>query len=117
MSVLTFLRNPSERLFKRKILFIFTFIVLDAVVTSWLVTEGFGEVNPVMNLVLQVSSSIYMAIIKIVWSLVLLVLIVETNKFKEYINYLIVSYITLYIGGWLYQILWEVYKWTQLTNG
>lgn len=117
MSVLTFLKNPSERFFRCKILFIFTFVVLDAVVTSWLLSEGFGEVNPVMNLVLQVSSSTYMAIIKIVWSLVLLVLVVETDKFKEYINYLIVSYVAMYIGGWLYQILWEVYKWTQLTNG
>ncbi len=117
MSALTFLKNPSEKLFKRKVLSVFTFIVLDAVATVWLLSIGFGEANPIMNLVVQISSSVCMAVVKIVWSLSLLVMIVKVNEFKEYINYLIISYIVVYAGSWLYQILWEAHKWTQSING
>jgi len=117
MSALMSLKNPSEKFFRRKVLFIFAFIVLDAVATVWFLSIGFGEVNPAMDWVAQVFSPVCMAVAKIVWSLTLLISVVKAGKFREYINYLIVSYIVVYASSWLYQILWEVYKWTQLTNG
>ena len=104
--------KPLESSFSRKVLLIFTAIVLDAVATVWLMAQGFGEVNPIMNWVIAHWSISGMAIVKILWSLVLMAFILQWEEFKKYIDYLIIAYFLLYTGGWAVQFIMEA-KWTQ----
>jgi len=96
--------------FNRKVLFIFTVIVLDAVTTVWLMAQGLGEVNPAMMWVVNHWSVSGMAITKILWSLVLLAFVLELPEFKKYTNHLIIGYFLLYIGGWLIQLIMEIIR-------
>jgi hypothetical protein len=93
--------------FDRKVLLIYTAIVLDAVATVWLITQGFGEANPVMNWVIKHWSISGMAIAKILWSLFLMGFVLRWKEFKRYIDYLIIGYFLLYVGGWLIQLIME----------
>jgi hypothetical protein len=88
--------------------------VLDAVVTVWLMHQGFGEANPVLAWMAKEWSIPGMAIVKIAWSFVLLVWLVTRPQFHKYVNYLIIGYFVLYTGGWWAQFLWEARRiWTQ----
>jgi hypothetical protein len=113
--VSVFLRTLSETLlstFNRKVLLIFIAIVLDAVATVYLMYQGYGEANPVMDWIANMSSPVMMAITKIVWSLLLLLVIVNREEFRKYINHLIIAYFVIYTGGWWAQFTWEVLRWT-----
>ena len=107
-------RIQLRRSFDRKIILIFTAIVLDAVSTTWLMYQGYGEANPIMNLVAKQWSPAGMAITKIIWSLALLSVILNYREFHKYVNHLIIGYFVLYAGGWSAQFIWEVMRtWTQ----
>jgi len=102
------LEIPLRKSFDRKVLLIFIAITTDAVITVWLMTQGFGEVNPIMNWVAENWSVSGMAIAKILWSLVLIAFILRWKEFRKYIDYLIFGYFLLYVGGWLVQLIMEV---------
>lgn len=104
-SSLTLLRES----FNRKVLLIFIAIVLDAVVTVYLMVKGFGEANPAMAWVAAVTSPSGMAVAKIIWSMILLFMLTKREEFRKYIDYLIVCYFLLYTGGWWIQLLMEVF--------
>jgi hypothetical protein len=91
--------------FDRKVLLIYVAIVLDAVVTVWLMSQGFGEANPIMNWVVKRWSISGMAIAKILWSLFLMASLLQLKEFKRYIDYLIIGYFLLYAGGWAIQLI------------
>ena len=101
-------KRPLKKSFDRKILLIFTAIVLDSVVTVWLMAQGLGEANPIMNWVAEVSSPPAMAAAKIVWSAFLLFALIRLEEFKKYLDYLIISYFLLYAGGWAVQFVMEI---------
>ena len=96
--------------FERKVFLVYTAIVLDAVATVWLITQGFGEANPIMNWVVDLASPAGMAVGKILWSLALLLILIRKEEFKRYIDYLIIGYFLLYIGGWLIQLIMEIIR-------
>ena len=106
-------KKPLKKSFNRKVLLIFIAIVLDAVVTVWLMAQGFEEANPIMSWVVNLISPVGMAIGKITWSLALLLMLMRREEFKKYIDHLIIGYFLLYAGGWCIQFIMEAIKWTQ----
>ena len=109
MSVSTYYSKLSKIHFNKKILAIFIFIVLDAVVTVWLMAKGFGEANPVMAWVVSVTSPSGMAVGKIIWSMILIFMLLKREEFRKYIDYLIICYFFLYAGGWWMQFILEMF--------
>ena len=105
MFALTSYIKPLRMSYRSRILLIFTIVVLDAVSTVWLMSHGFGEANPIMAWIADATSPSIMAIIKIIFSLVLIVWLIPKEKFDKYVNYLIICYISIYILGWWLQIL------------
>lgn len=110
MIVLKNWNQQSEIIFNRKVILFFLAVILDAILTVYLMTKGFGEANPIMNSLANMFSSTHMAIFKIIWTLILLMFIVNTKEFRKYINYLIIGYAIMYFGGWLVQIIWEIIR-------
>lgn len=99
--------------FDRKVILIFTAIVLDAVATVWLMCIGFEEANPVMAWVAKNWDPSGMAIAKILWSLILMSIIMLRQEFRKYIDLLVIGYFILYTGGWWAQFVWEAIRtWT-----
>jgi len=103
-------KRPLKKSFDRKVILIFIAIVLDAVVTVWLMAQGLGEANPIMAWVVGLVSPVGMAIVKILWSLALLLALMRRKEFKEYVDYLIIGYFLLYAGGWCTQFIMEIIR-------
>lgn len=106
-------RIQLRRSFDRKVILIFSAIVLDAVATVWLMCIGFEEANPAMAWVAKHWDPSGMAITKILWSLVLMSIITVRQEFRKYINLLVIGYFMLYAGGSVLPFIWEaIIKWT-----
>ena len=104
--------------FDRKVILIFSAIVLDAVATVWLMAIGFEEANPAMAWIAKQWDPSFMAIFKITWSLILMAAIMLRREFHKYVDFLVIGYFVLYTGGWWAQLIWEVLRtWTPLTSG
>jgi len=101
-------KKPLRKSSSRKVLFIFIAIVLDAVVTVWLMAQGFGEANPIMSWLAGLVSPSGMAIAKILWSMLLLCMLMRLKEFNKYIDHLIIGYFLLYAGGWWLQFAMEI---------
>jgi len=109
--VYAYSRIQLTRSFDRKVLLIFSAIVLDALATMWLMlVYGYGEVNPALNWVAENWSPSGMAIAKIAWSLALMSIVMIRKEFHKYIDYLVIGYFILYTFGWASQLIWEVIR-------
>jgi hypothetical protein len=91
----------------KKILSLFVIIVCDSMLTIYLVVEGWGEANPLMNWYMQMTSVTWMAITKIIGSFITLFLISKRKETERYLNWAIPLYICILMGGLMFQFIWE----------
>ena len=94
-----------------KILSLLTIAVADALLTVYLVVQGFGEANPLMNWYMQQTNVVWMAITKIFITTFLLFLIHKKAVAEKHLNWAIPTYLIILFGGigaqWIFTIIKE----------
>jgi hypothetical protein len=90
----------------KKVLALFIIVVGDAVITVYLiVTQGWGEANPILDWCMENSNVSVMAITKIVISFLLLFLICKKEEAERHLNWAIPFYVIFLAVGMGFQVV------------
>jgi hypothetical protein len=83
-----------------KVLFLFIIVIIDALGTVYLISGGLiGESNPMLNWILQKTDVTFMAMFKIVMTLLLLISILKSKYLELHMNWAIPTYIIILFGS------------------
>ena len=89
-----------------KILTILLIATIDSIVTVYLVSVGYGELNPFMNWILSISNVSIMVIVKLVLFTVIPLIFLYKMKIPErLLTFAIVAYLTLFSSAMLIQLV------------
>jgi len=96
---------------QRKILALFILLVSDSILTVYLITVGWEEVNPLMNWVIVISNVSWMAITKILIGLFSILFLFKYHKQTiKYIDWTILIYAIFLFGGLALQFIIELIR-------
>jgi len=91
----------------RKILILFIIVVVDSLVTVYLICTGYAiEANPIMRWYMHQTSLTWMAITKMVGSLILLYLLKNMKEANRHLDWAIPAYLFILGSAIMLQIAW-----------